>query len=75
MRTHLSEEVAISETLSQQQDVSVAALLGAPAQVLADGQRQIPRVVAEPQQVRTVHPHLRQTCWGRGQRVGWAVAT
>lgn len=31
MQTHLSEEVHISETLSQQQDVSVPALLGAPA--------------------------------------------
>lgn len=73
MQTHLSEEVDISETLSQQQDVSVPAQLGAPAQVLSNGQRQIPRVVAEPQQVRLVHPHLGQTCWGRGQRVGWAV--
>lgn len=73
MQTHLSEEVDISETLSQQQDVTVPALLGAPAQVLSNGQRQIPRVVAEPQQVRLVHPHLGQTCWGRGQRVGWAV--
>lgn len=73
LQTHLSEEVDISETLSQQQDVRVPALLGAPAQVLSNGQRQIPRVVAEPQQVRLVHPHLGQTCWGRGQRVGWAV--
>lgn len=37
MQTHLSEEVDISETLSQQQDVSVPALLGAPAQVLSNG--------------------------------------
>lgn len=73
MQTHLSDEVDISETLSQQQDVSVPALLGAPAQVLSNGQRQIPCVVAEPQQVRLVHPHLGQTCWGCGQRVGWAV--
>lgn len=75
MQTHLSEEVVIPKTLSQQQDVGMAALLGAPAQVLANSQRQVPRVVAKPQQMRAVHPHLRQTCWGRGQRVGRAVTT
>lgn len=74
MQTHLSEEVVVLETLSEQQDVSAPALLRAPPQLLSNGQRQVPRVVAEPQQVRLVHPHLGQTCWGRGQGVGRAVA-
>lgn len=62
MLVHLSEEVLISEPVSEKQDVCVPAFLRAPPQVLSDGQSQVPRVVTVPQQPGPVCPHLGQTC-------------
>lgn len=63
---HLSKKVLIFEPVSEEQNVSMPALLRAPPQVLSDSQSQVPRIMTEPQQVGLVCPHLRQTCWRCG---------